>query len=40
MSTKILASYMMRRVLPERPEHIYLAGASMGGHITGYSMER
>ncbi|MEM9714091.1 MAG: hypothetical protein AAGA17_17860 [Actinomycetota bacterium] len=40
VSTKILASYMMRRVLPERPEHIYLAGASMGGHITGYSMER
>ncbi len=39
-STKILASYLFRRILPERPEHIFLTGVSMGGHVTGYSMER
>ncbi|MEM9035072.1 MAG: hypothetical protein AAGD18_10810 [Actinomycetota bacterium] len=40
LSTKILASYMGRRVLDHWPDRIYLSGASMGGHVTGYSMER
>ncbi|MEO1062071.1 MAG: hypothetical protein AAFZ07_11680 [Actinomycetota bacterium] len=39
-STKILTSYLSRRVLDDRPHNIYLTGASMGGHVTGYSMER
>lgn len=29
-----------RRVIKERPERIYIAGASMGGHVTAASIER
>lgn len=39
-STKILASYLGRRVLDHWPDRIYVAGASMGGHVAAHSVER
>ncbi|MDW3216430.1 MAG: hypothetical protein R8G01_20735 [Ilumatobacteraceae bacterium] len=39
-STETLARFASDEVLPSAPARTYLAGASMGGHITGVSIER
>lgn len=39
-STEALAAFVSDDVLPAAPERTYITGASMGGHITGVSVER
>ena len=38
-NTKELADYVIAELLPAEPEQVFISGASMGGHITGVSIE-
>lgn len=37
--TKELADYVIAELLPAEPDQVFISGASMGGHITGVSIE-